>query len=354
MLRHEVRYCTATDGTRIAYAIAGNGPPLVKVPTHLNHIGFDSTLVGARHWFEALANRNTLIWPDLRGAGFSDRDPPSVEFDDWVSDLDVVVNHLGLEQFALIGISMSGATSIAYAVLHPERVTHLILHAPHVRALNRHISDRGRAKFEAYKAMIPQFWDAPERWTRSLFADIVEFAPPEVQDALDQVRRAAISPELCQHVISLGADVDVTDLLSRVTAPTLITHSKGDNLAPLKNSQVAAARIPGARLVLLDARNHIVQEDEPGWPELLNAVWDFLGVGPTDQQPASDLPAVLTAREREVIALIAAGRTNAEIAEALTISTATAKTHIHNILEKLGMKRRSELAAYALREGLAR
>ncbi len=353
MLRHQVRYCTAADGVRIAYAVAGSGPPIVKAATQLDNVALDPTLPGYRHWMEALASRNTLVWYDLRGAGLSDRNPASTGLDDWVGDLDAVVNDLGLERFSLLGVSMSGAIAIAYAALNPERVSHLILHASHTRALNRHITDRGRAKLEAYLQLIERFWDAPEPKARSFFADSVEFAPPEVKDAHDECRRATISAEMHIRLLRVMADVDVTELLPQVAAPTLVLHPRGDQMAPTKSSQVAAAGIPNSRLVLLDARNHIVQEDEPGWLQFCEEVWDFLGASaPSDRQAAVAGAPALTARERQVLSLIVAGKTNAEIAEALTISLATAKTHVHNILEKQGMKRRSELAAFALREGL--
>ncbi len=355
MLRHQVRYCTAPDGTRIAYAVAGSGPPLVKAATQLDNVALDPTLPGFRHWMEALASRNTLIWYDLRGAGLSDRNPASTGLDDWVGDLDAVVNDLGVERFSLLGLSMSGAIAIAYAARNPERVTHLILHASHTRAVNRHITARGRAKLEAYLQLIEQFWDAPEPQARSFFADSVEFASPEVKDANDECRRATISAEMHIRIIRLMADVDVTELLPQVSAPTLVLHPRGDQKAPVKNSQVAAAGIPNSRLVLLDARNHIVQEDEPAWQHLCEEVWNFLGVyAPAASPPGGAAAPGMTAREREVLAHVVAGKTNAEIADALCISLATAKTHVHNILEKLGMKRRSELAAYALREGLVR
>lgn len=355
MLRHQVRYCTAPDGVRIAYAVAGSGPPLVKAATHLDNVALDPTLPGFRHWMELFASRNTLIWYDLRGIGLSDRNPPSTGLDDWVGDLDAVVNDLGLDRFGLLGISMSGAIAIAYAARHPERVSHLILHASHTRAPNRHITDRGRAKMEAYFQLIEQFWDAPEPKARSFFADSIEFAPPEMKDAHDECRRATTTVEMHLRILRLMADVDVTELLPQVCAPTLVLHPRGDQQAPVKSSQIAAASIPNARLVLLDARNHMVQEDEPGWPQLVEEVRDFLGVdAPPGAQPDADGAGVLTAREREVIALVVAGKTNAEIAKALSVSVSTAQTHVHNMLEKVGVKRRSELAAYALRQGLVR
>src|SRR5687768_5512924 len=137
VLNHEIRFCTAPDGVRIAYGIAGQGPPLVMAPTFLNNLQFDPTVPGFKHWLEGLSRQNTLIWGDLRGGGMSDRDVPSMELDDWVGDLEAMVDDVGLERFALFGLSGGAATAVAYATRHRERVSHLALHGPVVRGLLR-------------------------------------------------------------------------------------------------------------------------------------------------------------------------------------------------------------------------
>ena len=116
VLNHEIRFCTARDGVRIAYAIAGQGPPLVYPATYLNNLRIDPTLIGYKHWLEGLSRHHTLIWADLRGAGMSDRTVPSMTFDDWVGDIEAMVDDLGLKRFPLVGFSHAAATSIAYTV----------------------------------------------------------------------------------------------------------------------------------------------------------------------------------------------------------------------------------------------
>jgi pimeloyl-ACP methyl ester carboxylesterase len=325
----------------------GKGPPLVYAGTYLNNLRRDPTLVGVKHWLEGLSKYHTIVKSDMRGSGMSERDIPAVQFDDWVSDLEAIVDHLGLERFALFGMSQTGALCVAYAARHPDRVSHLVLHAPHIRAPNRLWSEKGRAKVAAFLTMIREYWDTDNPRVRGLFAEIVEFAPPDVQLALDEARRATISPETCVRVLEVMGDVDVTDLLPQVRAPTLILHPDIDHLVPVKNSRIAAAAIPDARLVLLDAKNHVVQEDEPGWPVLLQEVWRFLGVNETGPAAvAASHSSALSSREREVLALVAAGKTDAQIATALSIAPATASRHVHNILTKIGASRRSEAAAW--------
>ena len=144
--------------------------------------------------------------------------------------------------------------------------------------------------------------------------------------------------------------MDVLDLLPQLTMPALVLHPYGDNRVSLKDSRSVSARIPGARLVVLDARNHVVQEDEPGWPVLLAELWKFLGVDVEAKLNGNgSAPSPLSSREREVIALIAAGKTDAQIAEALCISVRTASRHVHNILTKLDASNRTEAVALGAR-----
>lgn len=350
VLNHEIRFCTARDGVRIAYAIAGQGPPLVYPATYLNNIQLDPTVLGYKHWLEGLSRHHTLIWADLRGGGMSDRDVTSMRFEDFVDDLEVMVDELGLERFPLFGLSHGASTCVAYAARHPERVTHLVLHAPALRGtLRNRLTEEERARYDAYRQMIRLYWDKDSRRARGFFADTVEFASPEAKAALDELRRATISPEMCLRVIDTLAEVDVLDLLPLLNVPTLVLHPR-DEKVPLRRSRSVAAKIPGARLVVLDARNHIVQEDEPGWPTLLAEVWKFLGVDVEAKPNGNGFgPSPLSSREQEVVALIAAGKTDAQIAAALSISLGTASRHVHNILTKLDASNRTEAVVLAAR-----
>lgn len=123
----EIRYCTAPDGVQIAYSLVGNGPPLVKAPNWLTHLEFEWSSPVWSHWWEELAKDHTLVRFDQRGSGLSQRDVAEQSFDTWVSDLGTVVDHVGLEQFALLGISQGGAIAVTYAVRNPGRVSRMVL-----------------------------------------------------------------------------------------------------------------------------------------------------------------------------------------------------------------------------------
>ena len=126
--RQEIRYCTTSDGVRLAYATSGSGPPLVKASNWLTHLDFEWGSPIWRHWYTALSLHHRLVRYDERGNGMSQRDVPEVSFDTWVRDLETVVDAAGLDRFPLLGISRGGPIAIAYAVRHPERVTHLVLY----------------------------------------------------------------------------------------------------------------------------------------------------------------------------------------------------------------------------------
>ena len=123
----EIQFCQTRDGVQLAYARMGNGPPLVKTGNWMTHLEFDFESPIWRHLYRELSRDHTLIRYDARGNGLSDRNVEDVSFESFVDDLEVVVDAAGLERFALLGISQGCAVSIAYAVRHPERVTHLIL-----------------------------------------------------------------------------------------------------------------------------------------------------------------------------------------------------------------------------------
>src|SRR5580765_431841 len=126
--RQDIRFCTSSDGVRLAYATIGSGPPLVKASNWLTHLDFEWGSPIWRHWWSALSLHHRVLRYDERGNGMSQRDLGDVNFDTWVRDLETVVDAAGLDRFPLLGISRGGPIAIAYAVKHPERVSHLVLY----------------------------------------------------------------------------------------------------------------------------------------------------------------------------------------------------------------------------------
>ena len=123
----EIQFCQTRDGVQLAYSRMGDGPPLVKTGNWMTHLEFDFQSPIWRHLYRELSRDHTLIRYDARGNGLSDRNVEDVSFETSVGDLEAVVEATGLERFALLGISQGCAVAIAYAVRHPQRVSHLIL-----------------------------------------------------------------------------------------------------------------------------------------------------------------------------------------------------------------------------------
>ena len=126
-LRQDIHFCTATDGTRIAYATVGTGPPLVRAAHWITHLDYDWQSPVWRHWLVGLARGRQFIRYDERGCGLSAHDVDDFSIDAFVRDLEAVVDDLALERFPLLGVSQGGPIAISYAARHPERVSHLIL-----------------------------------------------------------------------------------------------------------------------------------------------------------------------------------------------------------------------------------
>ena len=144
-LSQAIRFCTSPDGVRLAYAVVGEGPVLVKAANWLSHLEYDWKSPVWRHWLTGLASNRTLVRYDERGCGLSDWNVEDFSLDAWVMDLETVVDTLGLERFPMLGISQGASIAIAYAVRHPEKVSHLILYGGYARG-RRHRELTSRAK----------------------------------------------------------------------------------------------------------------------------------------------------------------------------------------------------------------
>jgi pimeloyl-ACP methyl ester carboxylesterase len=132
-VKQHVRFCSAMDGVRLAYAVHGTGPPLVRVATWLSHLELDWESTVWRHWLKGLGERHTVVRYDERGCGLSDTEIGDPSVDLWVGDLETVVDAVGLERFALLGISQGAAIAVAYAARHPGRVSDLVLYGGYAR-----------------------------------------------------------------------------------------------------------------------------------------------------------------------------------------------------------------------------
>ncbi|MCI0434199.1 MAG: alpha/beta hydrolase [Gemmatimonadetes bacterium] len=279
-MHQEIRFCTAADGARIAYATLGEGPPLVKAANWLNHLEYDLESPLWQSWFRALSRDHKLVRYDERGCGLSDWNAEDYSLEAWVRDLEAVVDAAGVERFPLLGMSQGGPVAIAYAVRHPERVTHLLLYGTYARGWTRRgLSPEQIAEHEALITLTERGWgrDVPvyrEVFTRTFIPDASE----EQRNWFNDLQGITTSPKNAVRLQRAVGMIDVSDLLPKLTIPTLVLHARGDLRCPFEEGRLVAASISGSRFVSLDSRNHLLLEHEPAWHTFVHEVRAFLGV----------------------------------------------------------------------------
>jgi pimeloyl-ACP methyl ester carboxylesterase/DNA-binding CsgD family transcriptional regulator len=338
-MKQQIRFCRTGDGVRIAYATTGDGPPLVKISNWLSHLELDWTSPVWRHWLTELTREHMLVRYDERGCGLSDWDV-ELSFDAWVRDLETVVDALGLERFPLLGISQGASIAIAYAVRHPERVSHLVLYGGYARGrLQRQISAQQRKEAAMMVELAEIGWGRENDAFRQFFT--TQFIPDGTAEQhrwFNELERVSTSPHNAAQFFRIFDDIDVTELAHRIACATLVLHSDRDARVPFEEGRLLASLIPDARFVPLTSRNHILLEHEPAWQRWLEEVRGFL---PSKRAP-NPIFGTLTPREVELVELIAQGCDNAQIAVRLALSEKTVRNHITSIFTKLEVENRSQ------------
>ncbi|HET6898661.1 MAG TPA: alpha/beta fold hydrolase, partial [Vicinamibacteria bacterium] len=256
--------------------------------------------------------------------------------------------------FALLGISQGSSVCIAYAVRHPERVSHLILYGAYARGWARRGDAEGHREYEAIVELVRLGWGKDNPAFRQIFTS--RFIPGGTDEQVgwfNDLCRKTSSPATAADLLATRAHIEVTDLLARVRVPTLVVHAREDVVCPIAEGRLVAAGIPGAQFVELDSRNHILLDNEPAWERFQDVVLDFMGLG---GKPAGEDRAFrgLSARERDILAAITDGLSNAEIGERLAISDKTVRNHVSNVFDKIGVWTRAQAIVFARDRGFRR
>ncbi len=277
-IKQKISYCRARDGVRIAYAVAGQGPPLVKTANWMNHLEYDWESPVLRHFFMGLASGRTLIRYDARGTGLSDWDVDELSVDAWVGDLESVVDAVGVERFPLFGMSQGCAVAIAYAVRHPDRVSHLILFGGFAVGGMKRADSAGRETLKAMETLIRTGWGRENAAFRQIFtSQFVPGATKEQADSFNELQRRTTSPECAARYFRASGEIDVTALLPQVRVPTLVLHVRDDAACTIKAGRQMAAGIPGARFVAFPGKNHVPLEGDPASERLFEEIRLFVG-----------------------------------------------------------------------------
>jgi len=359
----QIRFCTSRDGVRIAYGTCGSGPPLVRMPQLVSHLKYDWDSLIWRHWLSFFASRHTLISYDLRGCGLSDREGVEFSFDRYIEDLEAVVKAAGVERFAVFGMTGGGATAVAYAARHPQQITHLVLLGSFVRATQSRLrlapnpTAKQIEEAELHLKAIGLAFEHDNPGMRQLYTSIrIPDGRPEHHRAFDDLMHVATTSANAVNLLRANVQIDVHDLAPKVRCPTIVFHARGDGVAPFDQGRSLAALIPGARFVPLESRNQFLMEDEPAWEQFVSEFQDFLPASPVAGQSArANGPlADLTARERDVLELVAQGLDNHTIGARLGISERTVRNNVSTIFSKLEVDSRAQVIVLAREAGFGR
>lgn len=250
-----------------------------KAANWLNHIEFDWRSPIWSPLLDLLSRKFRLIRYDERGNGLSDWDVKDISFEAIVRDLETVVDKLGLDRFALFGISQGAAVSIAYATRHPDRVSRLVLFGGYAQSWRARGDAAEIAQREALLTLVRHGWGQDNPAFRQVFTSrFVPGATSEEMKWFNDLERASASPENAVRLIKAFSTIDVVDLLPQVAVPTLVLHSRGDAAIPYEQGLMLARGIPNARFVTLESNNHLILSHEPAWHRFTEEICEFLAV----------------------------------------------------------------------------
>lgn len=273
----EVRFCSARDGTRLAFAVSGEGEPMVKTANWLTHVEYDWESPIWAPLYARLNERFRLLRYDCRGNGLSERMlGESVGFEHFVGDLEDVVEAAAADRFVLFGMSQGAAVAIAYAVAHPQRVSRLVLIGAYAQGRERRGTPVDHQQAETILMMMQAGWGSPDSAFMQAFSTLyLPNGTAEQVHWFSDLQRRTTSPENAVALRRACDRIDVTDLLGRVEVPTLVLHARADGVVPYEQGMMIASAIPNARLVSLDSENHVLMPEEPSWERALREIEHF-------------------------------------------------------------------------------
>jgi DNA-binding NarL/FixJ family response regulator len=334
-----VQYVTTSDGYSIAYTVSGAGPTFVLVKANL----YDTQQIWKYfpEWMGGLDSRFRVIQFDQRGGGMSTRGlPQDVTMADYVRDLDAIVERLRLERFVLAGFGGRGHIAVRFAAAHPEKVDTLILSA---------CTLAGSAWMPVFFGMLPS-----ENWNMFLRNNAPSgLSEAELRQRVEDFQRT-VSLEGWNAWMHALARSDVASEVANLKMPTLVLHPRDMPVLPQQESMKLAATAPHGRFVLVDG-DFVMGDAAQSLAAIDALLQDVAGHGVQAGRPSnpSIAPDLLSSREEEVLRLLAAGRSNQQIADELVISLNTVRRHVSNIFDKTGVANRTEAANFAYHHGLS-
>jgi pimeloyl-ACP methyl ester carboxylesterase/DNA-binding CsgD family transcriptional regulator len=346
---NRIRFVQTDDNVRLAWAVSGEGPALVKAANWLTHLEYDRESLVWSHWQQFLSAHFRYYRYDERGVGMSQHDVRNLSPETWFPDLEAVVDVARPDKpFVLLGISQGCGPALSYAAMHPEDVSHLIIFGGYLQGWALRNPEEKRRR-EAVRELVELGWGTANPVFRRLYTSM--FLPDGTEQQLawfDEMCARSTSPTLAARLMGEQGNADFSGLPEKVGVPTLVIHCRDDSVVPFSQGVEIASRIPAAEFAQIDSRNHILLADEPGWDTFKNLVLEFTGNRGAAEDPMFDQ---LSDRERQILGCITDGASNADISERLFISEKTVKNHITHIFDKLGVTNRSQAIVKARDNG---
>jgi pimeloyl-ACP methyl ester carboxylesterase/DNA-binding CsgD family transcriptional regulator len=309
----------------------GSGPFLLCETGWVSHLDVMLEIPSVRAFFEALAERFTVVRYDKAGSGLSDRSGAALGFDGQVAGLIAIAEQLRASRFHLFGASQGCQVVAALSAREPERTHRLVLFGS---CADGAALAPANVK-ESLVSLVRAHWGLGSRTLAGMF--IPDPTPDEVV-VFGRLQRSSATAEIAAGLLSEYYTTDVSSLLPEIRAPTLVLHREQDQATRFELGREVASLIPNATLVPLRGSNHLFWMGD--WQAVVEPILDFLS------EPTAPEPVRLSPRELEVAGLIAEGLTNPDIAKRLFIAPRTAETHVENVLRKLGFRSRAQVAAW--------
>jgi pimeloyl-ACP methyl ester carboxylesterase len=279
--RQVIRLTTSRDGTGIAWAETGGGPPLLRGGHWLGHLEHDWSSPVWRPLLDHLASRHRLVRYDPRGTGLSERRLNGATVEDLADDMEAAADAAELERFPILAMSQSVPAGLVLAARHPARVSRLIL----VNGLVQGSTARGEAEAtDTMVGMIRSGWGVPgSAFMRAIATVFMPHATPVEVESLVEMQALSTTPDLAAGIRQIIGEIDVRHCLENIECPALVMHCSGDQVQSPEQSKLIARALRQAEFHLLDSPNHVVVPSEPSWSALLERIDRFLAQDPADE-----------------------------------------------------------------------
>ena len=271
-MKPSIQYTRRLDGVKLAYSIFGEGPVILCPAGWISNLAFFIEDPAIGKFFNSLSKRYSIILYDKHGCGQSDRDRTEFTLESELLDIETIVDNLKLAKFSIFGISMAGATAIAYAARYPEKIDKLILYGAYANG-------KLLAPEKVQIAMVSLIRASFGMGSKALSDIFLPDASSEARKAFIVFQRESTTADVATSLMSLTYSIDITELLPTLYFPTLVLHRKEDKTISIKHGQMLAQEISNAQFKVLKGKLHFPWLGDT--KEIVHEILDFLSESET-------------------------------------------------------------------------